>query len=261
MRTNRLRRICAAGLVIAGTALAQTPDITSFEGNGQLTWTNSDTNLFYRVEWSSALKAPDAWHSNYCALTDIRSSDSIVTSSVPMFYRVCGSSNRLVFPVPVPKTGQTTSYAAGDDGDLEKGVVPPPQRFTDNGDGTVTDNLTGLIWLKNANFKAGKRTWAQALADCATLNNGEGGLSDGSVEGDWRLPNAKELYSLIDLGRFNPALPSGHPFTGVQSDRYWSSSTVADYTVYAWVVYLGSGYVVSDDRTFTRYVWPVRGGQ
>jgi hypothetical protein len=50
-------------------------------------------------------------------------------------------------PAPVPKTGQTTSYAIGDDGDLERGVEKPPlkDRFTDNGDGTVLDNLTGLI--------------------------------------------------------------------------------------------------------------------
>ena len=51
----------------------------------------------------------------------------------------------------VPKTGQTTFYATGDDGDLEKGVPWPSPRFTDNGNGTVTDNLTGLTWLEDAN--------------------------------------------------------------------------------------------------------------
>lgn len=50
----------------------------------------------------------------------------------------------------VPRTGQITSYAAGDDGDIQAGLSLPEPRFTDNGDGTVTDNLTGLIWLKNA---------------------------------------------------------------------------------------------------------------
>jgi hypothetical protein len=88
MISNWLRSACAAWLVIAGTALAQSPDITSFSVNGILTWINSDTNLYYRVEWASSLTVPDAWQSNYFALTDIRSSDSIVTSSVPMFYRV-----------------------------------------------------------------------------------------------------------------------------------------------------------------------------
>ena len=56
-----------------------------------------------------------------------------------------------IYPAMVPKTGQTTGYATGDDGALQKGVAWPNPRFTDNGDGTVTDNLTGLIWLKNAN--------------------------------------------------------------------------------------------------------------
>ena len=54
-------------------------------------------------------------------------------------------------PTPVPKTGQTTSYATGDDGDLERGAALVTPRFTDNLDGTVTDNQTGLIWLKDAN--------------------------------------------------------------------------------------------------------------
>ena len=58
---------------------------------------------------------------------------------------------------PVPKTGQTTAYAAGDDGTLQKGVASPTPRFTDHGNGTVTDNLTGLIWTKDANAFGVKR--------------------------------------------------------------------------------------------------------
>ena len=64
----------------------------------------------------------------------------------------------------VPETGQTATYAIGDDGQLEKGVAWPNPRFTYNGDGTVTDNLTGLIWLKDTNCR-GQRTWADALSD------------------------------------------------------------------------------------------------
>ena len=58
-------------------------------------------------------------------------------------------------PAPVAKTGQTTSYATGDDGDFEKGVAWPSPRFTDNDDGTVCDHLTGLMWAKNANLDNG----------------------------------------------------------------------------------------------------------
>ena len=84
-----------------------------------------------------------------------------------------------------------------------RGVAWPNPRFTDNSNGTVTDNLTGLIWLKNANC-FGTQTWANALSAANTLNSGECGLTDGSAEGDWRLPNVREQQSLIDYGRFQP---------------------------------------------------------
>jgi hypothetical protein len=58
----------------------------------------------------------------------------------------------------VPKTGQTTSYALGDDGDLQMGIAWPEPRFTDNEDGTVTDNLNGLMWTKDAQQIPGRMT-------------------------------------------------------------------------------------------------------
>ena len=128
----------------------------------------------------------------------------------------------------VPQTGQTTSYATGDDGDLEKGVAWPSPRFTDNGDGTVTDNLTGLIWLRAANC-FGTRDWATAVTDANGLASGSCGLSDSSSVGDWRLPSVRELQSLIDYSQFNPALPSANPFSGEQPRHYWSSTSYARY--------------------------------
>ena len=137
---------------------------------------------------------------------------------------------------PVEKTGQITSYSAtgGEDWDLKKGVKWPNPRFTDKGNGTVTDNLTRLIWLKNANA-FGLRTWEQALSDANTLASGSAGLTDGSKAGDWRLPNVKELHSLIDFAYYGPALSSasgtsqwtnGNAFSGMQSFfYYWSSTT------------------------------------
>lgn len=163
---------------------------------------------------------------------------------------------------PVEKTGQTVSYGTGDDGDLEKGVAWPTPRFTDNNNGTVTDNLTGLIWLKNANC-FGQKTWSDALNGCNKLNSGECGLSDGSVEGDWRLPNVKELYSLLDYSEYDPALPSGHPFTGVQPSSpsyYWSSTTYVFSTWGAQLVSLNYGFTAWDPKRYEgHYVWPVRG--
>ena len=66
----------------------------------------------------------------------------------------------------VPQTGQTTSYEIGDDGDLERGVVWPDPRFTDNANGTVTDNLTGLIWSKLAKCPWQGRSWTPRPARC-----------------------------------------------------------------------------------------------
>jgi hypothetical protein len=162
-------------------------------------------------------------------------------------------------PAQLWKTGQTTSYATGDDGDLERGVAWPSPRFTDNGNGTVTDSLTGLIWLKDANC-FGTKTWADALNDANTLNSGECGLSDGSVEGDWRLPNRKELHSLVDYSKFNPALPTGHPFSNVQANYYWSSTTDVYYTGFAWNVHMWDGDVHYGYEDKSYYVWPVRAG-
>ncbi|MDD2365126.1 MAG: DUF1566 domain-containing protein [Desulfuromonadaceae bacterium] len=174
-------------------------------------------------------------------------------------------------PAPVPQTGQTACYnsegteifcaGTGQDGDIKDGVAWPIPRFTDNSNGTVTDTLTGLIWLKNANC-FGTQTWDAALASSNTLANGACGLSDGSTAGQWRLPSIRELGGLVDRSRSNPALPAGHPFTGVQSFYYWSGSTGAGGTGYAWGVYMVYGSVDSySSKTGSIYVWPVRSGQ
>ncbi len=200
---------------------------------------------------------------------------------------------------PVPVTGQTVCYSAtnvvvncqtgspspaGQDGQWLKGVAYPNPRFTDNGNGTVTDNLTGLVWLKNANCaatlggvaKTTTLTWANALTWGNALY-GTGtpvvcGLTDGSVAGAWRLPNVREQQSLIDYNYFTLAVPNtgasgkwteGNPFTNVQSDYYWTSSTYVRIPAYAWVVGLYDGDVLYVDKTSLPpfYVWPVRGGQ
>ena len=142
------------------------------------------------------------------------------------------------------------------------GIAWPAPRFTDNEDGTVTDNLTGLIWLKDATC-LGEEDWDEALAAVNALNDGECGLSDGSVEGDWRLPNVRELLSLIDYSHYNPALPSTYDtyFDNVQSACYWSSTTRANITGDAWCVGIGGGdvQVAHDKGDGSEYLWPVRG--
>jgi hypothetical protein len=140
----------------------------------------------------------------------------------------------------------------------QEGITWPDPRFTDNGDGTVTDNLTGLIWLQDANRNGSTMIWADALTFCNSLADDGTELTDGSVAGQWRLPNVKELQSLIDFGRYNPALPTAHQFSNVQSDHYWSSSTRAGYPVNAWFVYMAVGSLYNGNKTDNRYVWPVR---
>ncbi|MDL1976142.1 MAG: DUF1566 domain-containing protein [Deltaproteobacteria bacterium] len=157
----------------------------------------------------------------------------------------------------VEKTGQTTSHETGDDGDLSKGVTWPNPRFTDNNDGTVTDNLTGLVWLKDAN-RFGSTNWADALIACNALAADGTNLTDGSSAGDWRLPNIKELQSLIDYGSISPCLPDGYPFEEVQSNVYWSSTTYAGSTYDVWFVYMVDGSVNIGSKFGNNYVWPVR---
>jgi hypothetical protein len=180
---------------------------------------------------------------------------------------------------PVLATGQQTTYAEGDDGNWKSGAVVSTTRFTDNlvngvSNGTVTDNLTGLIWLKDAGCFAtvggitkgttaatSNLTWANALAWSNSLASGNCGLTDGSAAGQWRLPNRKELMSLVDLSKYGPALPAGHPFSNVQSIGYWSGSTYSSNTTNAWFVYMVDGPVKFSSKTDLYYVWPVSAGQ
>src|SRR5215831_11312542 len=132
------------------------------------------------------------------------------------------------------KTGQTACYdtagtvitctGTGQDGEFQAGVPIPSPRFTDNGNGTVTDNLTRLTWLKDW-ICLGSQTWANALTAANTLANGNVacGLSDGSVAGDWRLPNINEFASVLDLSRAGPAFPAGSPLYVAGGGAFWSS--------------------------------------
>jgi hypothetical protein len=167
-------------------------------------------------------------------------------------------------PAPAQKTGQITLYETGDDGDLKKGMAWPDPRFVDNGDGTVTDKLNGLFWLKNASC-FGASTWSQAISDCSGLASGACSFTDGSSPGEWRLPNIDELLSLIDRSQTAPALPSGTPFVDAQADaqasNYWSSTSSSSNTDSAWFVFFADGYSDFNPKATASYVWPVRGGR
>ncbi len=167
--------------------------------------------------------------------------------------------------VNLPETGQTTCYDAtgaviactstGQDGDLEMGVAWPSPRFT-AGTGTeadcVTDELTGLMWVKSPDSTT--RTWANALIYANAL----------SLCGytDWRLPNVNEIESLVNAEQASIAIwLNTQGFSNVQADYYWSSSTIRNIAADAWSVHMLEGSVENVVKTNSSYVWPVRSGQ
>ena len=228
---------------------------------GKKTWVDG-VEITGNIATRTLSAANDTVSAGYYAATNLTQVDTNLTAkniatNVTIF-GIVGTLSTNVYPAAVPKTGQTTSYLTGDDGDYEKGVSWPNPRFTE-GTGTssncVMDNLTGLMWLKNPD--ALTRTWSNAAMYCEGLDgsNGRGGYAD------WRLPNWNELRSLIDASRLLPALPTGHPFINVPLDYLWSSTTYAGNMTLAWSVNPASGYVHTGAKTVKWYVWPVRGGQ
>jgi len=175
------------------------------------------------------------------------------------------------FPANVRKTGQTKCYGnllveincagTGQDGEHQAGVSWPSPRFTDNGDGTVTDNLTGLMWLMDADcFGSYTFNAPDIVADFNSHPTKYNCLYYTTNYTDWRLPNYKELLSLIDYSQKSPSLPLGHPFVHLSHNDY-ISSTYSYNTMYynSWDVYIWSGYYCLGCG-YAHRIWPVRGG-
>ncbi|MBF0537119.1 MAG: DUF1566 domain-containing protein [Nitrospirae bacterium] len=233
--------------------------------NGLTTWLN--THGFASVHsdyyWSSTTYAyassiPGAFavHMNYGTM-------NIYAKSVNLYvWPVRTGASGAFGNAAIFATGQKISYATGDDGALQKGVAWPSPRFTSNSDYTITDNLTGLIWPGEATIMSGRAcqsgtmTWQEAL-DAISCINKAGYLG----HNDWRLPNRKEMLSLVDSSTYNPSLPSGNPFNAVQLDIYWLSTTLAYNTSLAWAFDMHDGAVGEYGKTNKAYVWPVRAGE
>ena len=116
-----------------------------------------------------------------------------------------------------------------------------------------TLKVGNLVWMLNPNSCLGSMNWDTAVSRAKSLASGQCGLFDGSKAGDWRLPTKDELVSIY---------VSKSQFSNIQTKNwYWSSTTEAGYTGYAWVFVLDGGSIFSDNKTYRNYVWPVRGGQ
>ena len=165
----------------------------------------------------------------------------------------------------IPKTGDKVSSYPGDDGDLKIGQAWPIPRFIDNGNATITDQLTGLDWSKDAS--------PSGPPDCSSNTNPylswQGGLdfvkclNQNIFLGfnDWRMPNRVEMLSLIERSSQN-LLPEGHPFINLYRE-YWTSTTRAAYSnSSAWDIEMQAGFTNSPHthKFFRKAVWPVRKG-
>ena len=164
--------------------------------------------------------------------------------------------------------------------------------FVACGNGTVTDNRTGLVWLANANC-FGQLSWDEAMTVVAGLGDLSAqacgdmepdecdcGLSDHSSPGEWRLPSMAEWRAMISIGWDGDdceaaiandmgngcwseecAQTTMCSFYSVQPSVYWASSSYVSDPLYAWLGDLAIGQVYMLDRQSGAYVWPVRGGQ
>jgi hypothetical protein len=163
----------------------------------------------------------------------------------------------------VHRTGQVKCYdtagreidcaGTGQDAAYGHGVAWPRPRFQ-TVSGTVIDRLTHLMWSRDANPAEWPLTWPEALQFVASLCRRSYLGFD-----DWRLPNRRELRSLISYQTRKPALPEDHPFENLFLGWYWTSTTAAINPAYAWYLHMEGSRMFYGGKSQPFLVWPVRG--
>ena len=146
--------------------------------------------------------------------------------------------------------------------DAHSNPWPQQHSYTDNEDGTVTDEVTGLMWMQNtadtnedqAIDDNDKKSWTDAVDYCAGLEPPDA-LAAG--HSDWRLPEITELRTLRDLGRFDPTID---PVFSCRSSSHWTSSPYAGSSGNAWRVYFYDGFAYGSNKGNPYYVRCVRSG-
>ncbi|MBS3809348.1 MAG: DUF1566 domain-containing protein [Desulfobacterales bacterium] len=165
-------------------------------------------------------------------------------------------------PVNILKTGQQDCYdqagqkisckESGQDGQLSIGRPWPDLRFIESGQ-TVYDKLTGLTWTRSAAGHDHFLNWYDAIEAVKKMNR-----EKAHGYNNWRMPDIRELESLVDLGSHSPAIEEKHPFSNVEM-FYWSSTTSMYETRYAWALYLQDGAAgVGFKANSGFHLWPVR---
>ncbi|RZB30528.1 MAG: hypothetical protein SRB1_02808 [Desulfobacteraceae bacterium Eth-SRB1] len=143
---------------------------------------------------------------------------------------------------------------ASDYGVFSKGKARKQKRFYDNGNGTVTDSLSGLMWTKNANLAKAKIKWPEARKKIRQLN-----AEKHSGYNDWQLPGVDDLRTLIDYKNTDPVICDHHPFIDFKSGSYWSSEINVQSPYYIWCVDFKNSRVDYYNRVnHVQYVWAVR---
>jgi hypothetical protein len=172
----------------------------------------------------------------------------------------------------IPDTGQTKCYQTVDpyaeiscDGTGQDGAYQiNPMSYTDNGDGTVTDNITGLVWQQQVDNQS--INWYQASGTFDPVHNPGSTDACGSLtlggHSDWRLPSKKELISILDYSIWypNPTINQVY-FPNTIAGDFWSSTPCSDAQASAWGVFFGGGMVTRSIMDGDRYVRCVRGGR
>jgi hypothetical protein len=180
-----------------------------------------------------------------------------------------GSSNtgyllpvRIVTSDSLSKTGQAVIYSPADEAYIQEKVEWPAPRFTDNGDGTVTDSLTGLMWLKDGGCL--KKRWNDSLNIIIDFNTNTQRYACSGYSAnynDWRMPNVKELESMINYDVSDSAgWLNAAGFTNIKNSSYWSSTTSGRTAAQAWMMNMKKSVKLLQNKKSTYYAWPVRGG-
>ncbi|MBI3609163.1 MAG: DUF1566 domain-containing protein, partial [Nitrospirae bacterium] len=245
----------AKGSVRSFTATGTYSDNTAQDITNLVTWSSSNTSV--------------ATVSAGGSVSGVAVGTTTITATLG---GVSGQTTLTVSATALPRTGQVACYSetganrecsgTGEDGERQAGVAWPVPRFVllvdpaSNGN-CVADQLTGLEWVRVPDTtlwiwtgNPSVFTYAAAFDLCGA--------------NDWRLPNRRELRSLIHYGQINTAAWLNDPaqgFSNIQGGTtsiYWTSTTDANDSASAWSVYMGNGVTVGKDKGIIYYVWLVR---